>query len=365
MSTQFSISPLNARGSLDPGCGGIPPDGRRRRARAPRGDHGSRRRQCPASGMPRPPRFLQVSTDEVMARSRWEGRAPKPMSWLRQAHIAPPRSARLAPVQSYPATDGLETLITRGSNTYGPSPVPGKGRPAIHHQRPPGIWPCHSMATGCSDATGSTWTTTPTPSALSLHRGEPGQINNIPGTGERANVDLTREILTQLDRPWSLVPTVSRAPAAIRRYAMDGSRLAAIGWKHRVAFEPGLSDTVAWYRVNEDWWRPLLNADWAAYYDRQYGKRLAESVPGGGAGTGGDHRCEWPAGPCAGRHCPRRRRGPAMEQTRIRPRQGLFSGCPAGTRRPRDSDSLRGLDRRGRVRSRSGAGSSPEQRGRG
>jgi dTDP-D-glucose 4,6-dehydratase len=62
---------------------------------------------------------------------------------------------------------------------------------------------------------------------------------------------------------------------------MDGSRLAAIGWSHRVAFEGGLADTIAWYRANEEWWRPLLNADWTAYYDRQYRKRLAESVPRG------------------------------------------------------------------------------------
>jgi dTDP-glucose 4,6-dehydratase len=224
-----------------------------------------------------PPRFLQVSTDEVY------GSVPVGSS-VETDVLAPasPYSAAKAAgellVQSYRATYGLDTLITRGSNTYGPFQYPEKVVPlfitnALQNLALPlygdGLQRRDWLhVDDHADAIGAV-----------LDRGEPGGVYNIPGTGERANVDLTRAILAQLECPWSLVRTVEDRAGHDRRYAMDGSRLAAIGWSHRVAFEAGLADTIAWYRANEDWWRPLLNADWTAYYDRQYGKRLAESVP--------------------------------------------------------------------------------------
>jgi len=182
-------------------------------------------------------------------------------------------------VQAYRTTYGLDALITRGSNTYGPFQYPEKVVPLFITNALQEL-PLPLYGDGLqrrdwlhvddhADAIGAV-----------LDRGEPGGVYNVPGTGERTNVDLTRTILAQLDKPWSLVRTVEDRAGHDRRYAMDGTRLAALGWSHQVAFEAGLADTVAWYRDHESWWRPLLNADWADYYDRQYGKRLAESVPG-------------------------------------------------------------------------------------
>ena len=59
---------------------------------------------------------------------------------------------------------------------------------------------------------------------------------------------------------------------------MDGSRLAALGWEPEVDFDEGLAGTIAWYRDNDGWWRAARSGDWQAYYDRQYGARLATSV---------------------------------------------------------------------------------------
>ena len=69
--------------------------------------------------------------------------------------------------------------------------------------------------------------------------------------------------------------TVEDRPGHDRRYAMDGTKLSALGWAPSRTFEAGLAETVDWYRANEAWWRTIRSGDWDAYYARQYGRRLA------------------------------------------------------------------------------------------
>ena len=79
-----------------------------------------------------------------------------------------------------------------------------------------------------------------------------------------------------LSRPAaSLVRRVEDRPGHDRRYAMDGSKLAALGWRPTVTFEDGLAATVDWYRANEAWWRAARTGDWDGWYERQYARRLA------------------------------------------------------------------------------------------
>jgi dTDP-glucose 4,6-dehydratase len=60
---------------------------------------------------------------------------------------------------------------------------------------------------------------------------------------------------------------------------MTGERIAALGWRPRVGFEEGLKETVAWYTSNREWWLSARGPGWSEYYERQYGRRLAESTP--------------------------------------------------------------------------------------
>jgi dTDP-glucose 4,6-dehydratase len=55
---------------------------------------------------------------------------------------------------------------------------------------------------------------------------------------------------------------------------MDGSKLAALGWRPSTDFASGLAQTVDWFVANEAWWRSARSGDWDAYYERQYGSRL-------------------------------------------------------------------------------------------
>jgi dTDP-glucose 4,6-dehydratase len=110
-----------------------------------------------------------------------------------------------------------------------------------------------------------------------LQHGVAGEVYNAPGDKELPNREVVALLLERLGKPWSLVRRVEDRPGHDRRYAMDGSKLRALGWRNRTPFGDGLAATVDWFRDNASWWRAVRSGDWNAYYDRQYGARLAGS----------------------------------------------------------------------------------------
>ena len=98
---------------------------------------------------------------------------------------------------------------------------------------------------------------------------------NIGGGNEVANIDLTRRLLELLDRPESLIKPVADRPGHDRRYALDTTKLRALGWGPQVGFDDGLRATVDWYVRNESWWRPIKEQSEAfrAFHDRLYANR--------------------------------------------------------------------------------------------
>ena len=221
-------------------------------------------------------RLLQVSTDEVY------GPVPEGLS-VESDPIRPtsPYSAAKAAgehlVAAYHETHGLDTVITRGANTYGPNQYPEKLIPlfvtnALDDEQLPmygdGMqrrdW---LFVADHADGIGA-----------ALDRGEAGAAYNVPGDGvERPNRAVTESILERLDKPWSLVRTVPDRPGHDRRYALDGTRLKALGWEPQVTFEDGIAQTVDWYAANRDWWEPIKSGDWDDYYRQQYAWRLEQS----------------------------------------------------------------------------------------
>jgi len=89
------------------------------------------------------------------------------------------------------------------------------------------------------------------------------------------NIDLTNQILSNLDKPPSLIKPVADRPGHDRRYCLDTTKLRAVGWTPQVSFETGLRESIAWYRTNEWWWRPIKENDPAfrSYYQAQYERR--------------------------------------------------------------------------------------------
>ena len=229
-----------------------------------------------AQGVALPMRLLHVSTDEVYgsvesgARREEDALAPR-------SPYAAAKSAGDLLCLAYYETYGLDVVITRGANSYGPYQHPEKLVPLfITNALDEEPLPLYGDGLQRRD-----WLYVDDHAdavAIALERGVAGQVYNVPAGEERTNRDVARALLERLGKPWALVRSVADRPGHDRRYAMDGARIASLGWRPRVRFDDGIATTVDWYRDNRPWWEQMRGPDWAEYYDRLYGRRLAEST---------------------------------------------------------------------------------------
>ncbi|MDP8943642.1 MAG: GDP-mannose 4,6-dehydratase, partial [Actinomycetota bacterium] len=110
---------------------------------------------------------------------------------------------------------------------------------------------------------------------LVLRKGNPGEVYNVGGPDEVENLEVVRRILALTGRDESLIEFVTDRPGHDRRYSLSSEKVRALGWQALTHFDEGLERTVDWYRDNEWWWAPIRSGEYRAYYERQYGRRLA------------------------------------------------------------------------------------------
>jgi dTDP-glucose 4,6-dehydratase len=108
-----------------------------------------------------------------------------------------------------------------------------------------------------------------------LEHGEPGEVYNVGGPDETANLEVVQRIISLTGCDTDLIEHVTDRPGHDRRYSLSSDKVRALGWTPRVRFAEGLADTVAWYRSNEAWWAPIRSGEYRAYYERQYGRALS------------------------------------------------------------------------------------------
>ena len=217
-------------------------------------------------------RYLQVSTDEVYG-SIEDG------SFTESSPLAPssPYSATKTGadllVSSYFHTYGLETVICRGSNNYGPYQYPekmiplmilnalaGDPLPVYGDGRNVRNWLfVEDFARGIGHA---------------LQHGAPGEVYNCGGPDERENLDVVKQIVQLCGADESLIEFVTDRPGHDRRYSLSSEKLRALGWEPLVRFTDGLALTVQWYRDSDWWWEPIRSGAYREYYERQYGRAL-------------------------------------------------------------------------------------------
>jgi len=218
-------------------------------------------------------KFVQISTDEVY------GSVPEGHS--RETDELRPRNPysaskagadRLA--YSYWATYGVPVIITRASNNYGPNQFPEKVIPLFITNLIEGLQvPLYGDGLNVRD-----WLHVDDHCRgiqAAIDHGVNGEVYNIGGGNEVRNLDLTHQLLGLMQKPTSMIRPVEDRLGHDRRYALDTTKLRALGWTPQVAFDQGLADTVRWYVDNEAWWRPIKEQDPAfkAYYAAQYGNR--------------------------------------------------------------------------------------------
>jgi dTDP-glucose 4,6-dehydratase len=217
-------------------------------------------------------RYVQVSTDEVYG-SIGEG------SFTEQSPLAPssPYSATKTGgdllVSSYFHTYGLDTLICRGSNNYGPYQYPEKLIPlmilnALAGDRLPVYGDGRNVRNWLyvedfGRGIGHV-----------LAHGAPGEVYNCGGPDECENLEVVRRILELTGADDSLIDYVPDRPGHDRRYSLASEKLQALGWQPRMGFVDGLARTVAWYRDNAWWWEPIRSGEYREYYERHYGRTL-------------------------------------------------------------------------------------------
>lgn len=216
-------------------------------------------------------RFVQVSTDEVYG-SIEEGH------FTEEDPVAPrnPYSASKASgelfARAHFETFHFPVIITRGSNTYGPRQYPEKVLPLFVTNAIDDLpLPLYGDGRNVRD-----WLYVEDHARgidTALRKGEPGQIYNIAGGNERMNIALTHKVLELTGKSETLIQPVTDRPGHDRRYAIDATKLKALGWQPRMDWEEGMCQTVQWYRDNEAWWRPLKSGAYRQYYEAQYGKR--------------------------------------------------------------------------------------------
>ena len=230
-------------------------------------------------------RFLQVSTDEVYGSRRDGQLASRTDPLAPRSPYAAAKAAGELLVRSYVVTYGLDAVITRGSNTYGPYHHPEKLIPlfitnAIDDQPLPlygdGLqrrdWLYVADHAGGDRAT----------SCATARAARP---TTCPGGTELTNRDVVAAA-PRAPRQAVVARPARRGPARPRPALRDG-RLEARGPRlaNRTSFEDGLAPTVDWFVANEAWWRAARSGDWDAYYERQYG-RADCGVPAAGCRRG-------------------------------------------------------------------------------
>lgn len=218
-------------------------------------------------------RFCQVSTDEVYG-DIVDGFSLEDDRFLPNSPYAASKASGELMVRAYYVTYGMDTVITRGSNTYGPYQYPEKLVPFFTTEaiddRP---LPLYGDGKQIRD-----WLYVDDHARgvdRILHYGKAGQAYNLAGENQRFNIEVTQRILELLGKPESLIRHVPDREGHDRRYAMSAEKARDLGWRRQFDFETGLASTVRWYQDNEWWWRKIKTGEYLDYYKQQYAERLA------------------------------------------------------------------------------------------
>jgi len=221
-------------------------------------------------------RFLQVSTDEVYGDIEGDHFSLESDAFLPNSPYAASKAGGELLVRSYHVTYGMNTVVTRGSNTYGPYQYPEKLLPLfITEAMDDCKLPLYGDGMQMRD-----WLHVDDHARgidLALHKGKAGEAYNIAGEDLRHNIDVVRMMLDILGKPHSLITHVRDREGHDRRYAMDATKLRELGWQRQYSFERGLAETITWYQENDWWWRKIKSGEFLEYYKRQYAQRLAEA----------------------------------------------------------------------------------------
>ena len=221
-------------------------------------------------------KYLQVSTDEVYGALGAEGYFMETTPLCPHSPYSASKASADMFVKAFHDTYGMPINITRCSNNYGPCQFPEKLIPLLinnakHHK----TLPVYGDGMQIRD-----WLYVMDHcKAIDMvaNGGKDGEVYNVGGHNERTNLEVVKTILKALDKPESLIEFVTDRPGHDLRYAIDPTKLETeLGWKPKYTFETGIKQTIQWYLDNKEWWQNIISGEYANYFDKMYGKELAE-----------------------------------------------------------------------------------------
>ena len=221
-------------------------------------------------------RFVQISTDEVMGSLPEEEDAffTEDSPFCPNSPYAASKAAAEHLVRAAHHTFGLETVITRCGNNYGPRQFPEKFLPlalsnALNDEPIPVYGDGHNIRDWIyvEDHCRAI--------LLALEKGRSGAVYNIGARNEQQNIDVVQSLLDTLGKPRSLIQFVKDRPGHDRRYAIDPTVIETeLNWRPRETWESGLQKTIQWYLDNAGWIERTKSGAYRDYYRQQYGREV-------------------------------------------------------------------------------------------
>jgi dTDP-glucose 4,6-dehydratase len=215
-------------------------------------------------------KFLQVSTDEVYGALGETGMFVETMPLMPNSPYSASKASADMIVRAYNETFGMPVNITRCSNNYGPYQFPEKLIPLmINNCLKEKDLPVYGDGMQVRD-----WLhVSDHCSAIDtvLHKGKDGEVYNIGGNNEKANIEIVKLIIGTLSKSDDLIKYVKDRPGHDRRYAIDNTKITTeLGWEPAYTFEQGMKETIQWYLENTKWIENIISGDYANYYDKMY-----------------------------------------------------------------------------------------------
>lgn len=215
-------------------------------------------------------KFLQVSTDEVYGALGATGMFVETMPLMPNSPYSASKASADLLVRAYHETYGLPVNITRCSNNYGPYQFPEKLIPLmINNCLNDKELPIYGDGMQVRD-----WLHVKdhcSAIATVLEKGIIGEVYNIGGNNEKANIEIVKLIIATLDKDESLIQHVKDRPGHDRRYAIDNTKITTqLGWTPSYTFEQGIAETIEWYLAHQDWIEKIVSGEYANYYEKMY-----------------------------------------------------------------------------------------------
>ena len=220
-------------------------------------------------------KYLQVSTDEVYGALGATGMFTETTPLAPNSPYSASKASADMLVRAYNKTYGMPVNITRCSNNYGPYQFPEKLIPLMINNSLNGKQlPVYGDGMQIRD-----WLYVEdhcAAIAAVLEKGASGEVYNIGGNNERANIEIVKLILSNTGKSEDLIVHVKDRPGHDRRYAIDNHKITTeLGWSPKYTFQTGMASTIEWYLHNREWMDKIVSGEYMKYYEKMYSNNKA------------------------------------------------------------------------------------------